>query len=165
MNKLSIRKPFWLFALVIVTFPILSFAPYGTTGLNSIESLKWLIGTWENTSIKNYYTRWEMVGDTLKGTEYEQKKNKEVVRRNIHITLADGIVYYHSQSTRKKTEPELLTLESSIGDTFRFKDTDEKFPVTITITRLNSKEIVWEWEVYFGNDFVGTSTSRLKRVQ
>lgn len=100
------------------------------------QDIEWLIGTWEDTKGKGFFEKWELANDTIKGTRYQVKKNKQKVVQYMYITAEGHNLKFHTKLNNGKSQKtEVYDQKSNDGKTIVFTIPKGKYNLSYSIEK------------------------------
>ncbi|MEM9329040.1 MAG: DUF6265 family protein [Bacteroidota bacterium] len=132
-----------LFVLLSLTFLLLSASRCKTQA--PLESVKWLLGTWQNeTSQGIIYESWmEVDSKALEGRSFAIRQGDTAVFETIRLTeRKDGLVYAPTVSNQNNQKPVEFVLKSISTNQFTFENLAHDFPQMITYRMINQDSLV-----------------------
>lgn len=114
---------------------------------NSIDKIKWLMGTWENKSSRgSIYETWTKVSATeMNGKSYALKDLDTIFFETIKLVQEpEGLFYIPTVKNQNDMLPVIFTLKSISESEMIFENPDHDFPQMISYSLIEPDSLVAE---------------------
>jgi hypothetical protein len=131
--------------IVVVSFAVL--CAWTTRQTNDIKKAEWLIGTWENKTLKgSIYETWSKANDNeLSAKSYIVKENDTIVFENIQLVQEQDELFYIPKVKGQNDDlPVRFTAKITTDTTMIFENPNHDFPQIISYTQINADSLVAE---------------------
>jgi len=114
---------------------------------NGISRIEWLVGTWEQTTLKgSIYETWKKTNENeLTGKSYKLKGMDTIVFETIRLVQDDGRLSYIPAVKDQNGGSPIFFKESTISETLLvFENKDHDFPQVISYTKIGKDSLMAE---------------------
>ena len=153
--------------LFFTVIGLISICSWITQQNNEITKAEWLLGTWENKTIRgSIYETWTKISDNdFSGKSYIQKEENIVVMETIRLTQEQGGLFYiPTVRTQNDGFPVRFALKKMSDTAFIFENPKHDFPQIISYSRVGTDSLVAEiWGIKNGQSL--KQTFPMKKVK
>lgn len=132
-------------SVIILSAIVISAAGCVPTKTAQIDSLNWLMGTWESKTAKtSIYETWTKASNKeLSGKSFMLKGNDTSILETVRIVRERQQLYYiPTVSNQNNNQPVRFKLKTMTNNAFIFENMAHDFPQLISYTKINADSIV-----------------------
>jgi len=130
---------------------------------HSMDSIDFLIGTWQIESRDQYETWAKDRNNALIGYSYEVRENQEIILETLAIKMIDNqMVYEATVPDQNEGQSIHFTLNPDLGSCFSFENIHHDFPKKIQYHKLSDNEIKI---IVLGEEGKGFSYKLIRQVK
>jgi hypothetical protein len=126
---------------------LLALCAWTTKQTNEIKRAEWLIGTWENKTLRgSIFETWSKTNENeFSGMSYIIKENDTVVFENIRLVQEhDGLFYIPTVKNQNVGLPVRFSIKAISETQLVFENPQHEFPQFISYTKITSDSLVAE---------------------
>lgn len=133
--------------ILIAAASLLIFCAWTTEQPNDFSKLQWLIGTWENKTVRgSIYETWTKKSDNeFAGKSFMKREKDTVIFENIRLVKENNHLFYiPAVKNQNGGLPIRFGLKTSSETHLVFENPEHDFPQIISYTKINSDSLVAE---------------------